>query len=208
MIDKPSGSISPATLLWLFFRPKHAFADLAEKRPTGPAVFFRLVLWMALIPPLAAYFGTKLFGWRLGDGDPIFIPDTPLLYICISYFIAMLFGFLSSALVAQWMASTYGARLSFGIHLALISIVAAPLIVGSLIHLYPQVFVNILVLVPALIWSMYLLYAGLPVVLKISPERGMLMASSLIGYLLVAAVSLLGITAYLWVIGIGPRVGV
>jgi hypothetical protein len=36
----------------------------------------------------------------------------------------------------------------------------------------------------------------------------MLMASSLIGYLLVAAVSLLGLTAYLWVIGVGPRVGV
>jgi Yip1 domain len=195
-------------LLWLFFRPNHAFADLAEKRPSGTTVFFRLVLWMALIPPLAAYIGTRLFGWRLGAGEPIFISDSALLSVCAAYFLAMLFGFLSSARVAQWMAATYGARLSFGIHLALISIVAAPLIVGSLMHLFPHVFLNVLALVPALIWSMYLLYAGLPVVLKISPERGMLMASSLIGYLLVAAVSLLGITVYLWVIGIGPQVGV
>jgi hypothetical protein len=195
-------------LLWLFFRPGHAFADLAEKRPTFEAVFFRLVLWMALIPPLAAYIGSTLFGWRLGGGDPIDIPNVQIVLICLSYFFAMLFGFLSAARVSQWMASTYGARVSFGIHLALISIVAAPLIVGSLMHLFPHVFLNIVVLVPALIWSMYLLYAGLPVVLKISPERGMLMASSLIGYLLVAAVSLLGLTAYLWVIGVGPRVGV
>jgi len=46
------------------------------------------------------------------------------------------------------------------------------------------------------------------VVLQISPERGMLMASSLILYLLVAAVSLLGITMYAWTHGIGPRIGV
>jgi hypothetical protein len=55
---------------------------------------------------------------------------------------------------------------------------------------------------------MYLLYKGLPIVLKITPERGMLMASALIGYLLVAAVSLLGLTVALWGRGIGPSIGV
>ena len=83
-----------------------------------------------------------------------------------------------------------------------------PLVVGSVIHLFPHVFVNIVVLIPVLCWSMYLLYKGLPVVLKISPERGMLMASALIGYLLVAAVSLLGVTVALWGGGIGPSIGV
>ena len=74
-------------------------------------------------------------------------------------------------------------------------------------HLYPHVFLNVLVLVPTLIWSMYLLYRGLPVALRIDPRRGMLMASALIAYLLVAAVSLLGLTVMLWVHGIGPRLG-
>jgi hypothetical protein len=36
----------------------------------------------------------------------------------------------------------------------------------------------------------------------------MLMASSLIGYLLVAAVSLLGLTVGLWGSGIGPLIGI
>lgn len=163
---------------------------------------------MALLPPLFAFIGSSLFGWRLGAGDPIFIPTDTLIAVCASYFVALLIGFISSAMVAQWMAGTYGARLSLGIHLALITVVAAPLVVGSVIHIFPHVFLNLIVLVPALIWSMYLLYAGLPVVLRISAERGMLMASALIGYLLVAAVSLLGITVFLWIQGIGPRVGV
>jgi hypothetical protein len=87
------------------------------------------------------------------------------------------------------------------------AIVGAPLAVGSVVHLYPHVFFNVLVLVPVLIWCMYLLYRGLPVVLGTGPNRGMLMASALIAYLFVAFVSLLGITVALWGSGVGPQIG-
>jgi len=62
------------------------------------------------------------------------------------------------------------------------------------------------VLIPSLLWAITLLYRGLPVVMKIPPERGMLMSSSLVGWLLVAFVSLLGLSAALWTYGIGPNV--
>jgi len=195
-------------LLWLFVRPAAAFEVLSNIRPAANAVFFRLVIWLALIPPVLAYIGASNFGWRLGADEPLFLPQNVLIKISVAYFIGLLFGFVSSALIAKWMAATYGARLALGIHYALITVVGAPLVVGSIIHLYPHVFINIIVLVPALIWSMFLLYKGLPIVLRISPERGMLMASSLIGYLLVAAVSLLGIMVVLWGRGFGPAVGI
>jgi hypothetical protein len=200
--------VSPALLFVLLFRPTAVFNELSATRPSAYAVFFRLALWLGLIPPIFAYIGASLFGWRLGAVEPIFFSSGTLLAISIAYFLTLLFGFVSSAIVSQWMASTYGARHSLGIHFALITVVGAPLAVGSVIHLYPHVFINILVLVPTLIWSMYLLYRGLPIVLQTGPERGMLMASSLVGYLLVAAVSLLGITVVLWGQGIGPRVGI
>lgn len=197
---------------WLFFRllfqPNVVFEELSDTRPSPYSVFFRFIFWLALIPPVFAFIGASRFGWRLGAAQPLFLDQGELLVISIGYFIALLFGFMSTAIVAQWMASTYGARHSLGIHLAMVTIVAAPLVVGSAVHLYPHVFINVLVLIPTLIWSMYLLYRGLPVVLKISPERGMLMASALIGWLLVAAVSLLGITVGLWGRGIGPSIGV
>lgn len=195
-------------LLWLFFSPAKAFEALSNIRPTANAVFFRLVIWLALIPPVLAYIGGSRFGWRLGAEEPLFLAQDVLIKISVGYFIVLLFGFASSAVIARWMASTYGARLSLGIHYAMITIVAAPLVVASIIHLYPHVFINVIVLVPALIWSMYLLYKGLPVVLRISPERGMLMASSLIGYLLVAFVCLLGVMVVLWGRGFGPAVGI
>ncbi len=200
--------ISNWMLIRLLFQPTAVFEELSDTRPEPHSVFFKYVIWLAAAPPLFAFIGASNFGWRIGAATPLFVPAESLVMISISYFLALLFGFVSTALVAQWMASTYEARSSLGIHFALVTIIAAPLAVGSSIHLFPDVFINVLVLIPTLMWSMFLLYRGLPVVLKISPERGMLMSSALIGYLLVALVSLLGLTVALWGRGIGPSLGV
>ena len=195
-------------LVRLLFHPTEVFEELSDTRPEPHVVFFKYFVWLAVIPPVFAYIGASNFGWRLGAAEPLFVPAGDLVVISITYFFVLLFGFVSTAVVTQWMASTYDARHSLGIHFALVTIIAAPLVVGSIIHLFPHVFINVLVLIPTLIWSMYLLYTGLPMVLKISPQRGMLMASALIGYLLVAAVSILGLTVALWGRGIGPSIGV
>ena len=172
------------------------------------SVFFRIALGFGILPPMFAYLGARKYGWNLGVIEPLYLSNATLLSISFAYFIALLIGFVSTAIVSRWMADTYGARHSFGLHLALIAIVGAPIAVGSIIHLYPNVFIKILVFVPVMLWSMYLLYTGLPIVLNTTPERGMLMASSLIGYFLVAFVSLLGITVVLWGYGFGPTLGI
>ena len=185
--------------------PQAAIADIAARPPSSVRSFFGAAVWFGLCPPIFAYVGTRLFGWRLGV-ETLFLPPQTVLEIAAAYFALLLFGFLSTAFVARWMASTYGADGSLQRCIALVTLVGAPLTIGSVVHLYPNAFVNVIVLVPTLIWSMYLLYRGLPVVLKTDPGRGMLMASSLIAYLLVSWVTLLGITAVLWSRGIGPQV--
>ncbi|MBT8096593.1 MAG: DUF1282 family protein [Woeseia sp.] len=201
-------AIAPGMLRRLLFQPAAMFEELSETRPEPLVVFFRYVVWLALAPPVFAFIGASIFGWRIGGAQPLYLGPGELVLISIAYFFALLFGFVSTAVIAQWMATTYGARHSLGIHFVLVTVIALPLAVGSVIHLFPHVFINVLVLIPTMMWSMYLLYSGLPVMLKISPERGMLMSSALIGYLLVACVSLLGITVALWSGGLGPSLGV
>ncbi|HEX6999464.1 MAG TPA: Yip1 family protein [Gammaproteobacteria bacterium] len=185
--------------------PTAVFARLAEQPPGAAGVFFRFALWLTLLPPAFAYIGTTTFGWRLGVA-PIVLPDRIAAAVSAAYFLLLLFGLLSTALIARWMARTYGASDSLGPSLALVAVVGVPLALGSAAHLYPHAFLNVIVLVPALIWSMYLLYRGLPIVLRTEPGRGMLMASALLAYLLVAWVSLLGLTVVLWSRGLGPRI--
>ena len=185
-----------------------AFEALARTEPDSLAVFFRWIVWLALAPAVFAFVGASAFGWRLGAAQPLYLSSDTLTLISIAYFFALLFGLVSTAFVGRWMAPTYGARDALGAHLALVGVVAAPMVAGSAFHLFPHVFVNLLVLIPALIWSIYLLYKGLPIALRTTPEQGMLMASSLVAYLLVGAVTLLGLTVALWASGIGPSIGV
>lgn len=195
-------------LLRALYQPAEAFRQLSRTEPAPLEVLLRYSIWLLLMPPLFAWIGAAAFGWRLGAGDPLFLPLSTLTRISIGYFFALLFGFVTTALISQWMASTYGASRSLGRHFAMITIVGAPLAFASAAHLFPDVFFNVLVLIPTMIWSMYLLYTGIPVALETPPERGMLMASSLVGWLLVAAVSLLGLSMGLWAAGVGPLLGV
>lgn len=176
--------------------------------PDLTRAILRMVIPLSIVPPLLAFIGGATFGWRLGGTEPLHIPTPGLSLISLAYFFVVLVGFLSTASVSAWMAPTYGARREFGAHLAFVVFVGTPVILASVAHLFPHAFVNMIVLIPALIWSLYLLYRCLPAVLGTTPEQGILMASSLVAYLLVAFVSLLGITVALWSGGMGPSLGV
>jgi hypothetical protein len=140
----------------VLFDPQRAIADVGAHPPSSASAFFGAALWLGLCPPLFAYIGTTLFGWRLGV-DTMFLPPRTVLAVAVAYFVMLLFGFVSTAVVARWMSDTYGADGSFQRCIALVTLVGTPLTVGSVVHLYPNAFVNVLVLVPTLMFSMYLL---------------------------------------------------
>lgn len=200
------GKVDAFFLAELLFRPGATFAKLGTFRPDPVDLFWKTIVWLALLPPVFAYCGGRWFGWRLGAQHPLHIPDDGLKAISAVYFFMLAFGYVSTAFVSRWMASTYGARDSLGIHFALVSFVGAPLALASVVHLYPDVFVNVIVLVMGLIWSAYLLFRGVPVALQVDAPHGMLMASSIIAWLMVGFVSMLGLTVVLWQLGIGPAI--
>ena len=199
---------SPWSLLRLLKRPSDVGDGLSSPAGGVQAVLLRIVIPLSIVPPLFAYIGGSTLGWRLGADEPLRMAAGDLTLISFGYFLALIVGFLSTAAVSVWMSGTYGARRDFGSHLAFVAFVGMPVILASVAHLVPHAFVNMAALIPALIWSLYLLYRCLPEVLGTSREQGMLMASALVGYLLVAFVSLLGINVVLWSRGMGPALGV
>jgi hypothetical protein len=203
-----SSIIYPFLRFKSLYNPKEAFEELAKVDPSPFSILMRYSVWLLVLPPLFSLIGASNFGWRVGGQNPIMMSFDTLVLVSLAYFFVLVFGLVSTSLISCWMASTYGASTSLGRHFALITIVGEPLALASGIHLYPDIFVNVLVLIPMMMWSMYLLYKGIPIVLETPPERGMLMASSLVGWLLVAAVSLLGISMSLWTMGVGPLLGV
>ena len=139
--------------------PNRVFQAVAAESPSARRVFFCFALWLGLLPPVFADFGTLKFGWRLGV-EPVFLPEPTVRAICIAYFGALLTGFLSSAAITRWMAATDASQ-SLGRCSRRRPSSVAPLAVGSIVHLHPHALLNVLVLAPVLIWSMYLLYRGI-----------------------------------------------
>ena len=199
---------SSPSLFTSLFHPRTTFQALALSSPSPLRILLLYSLWLILLPPLCSWWGAYLFGWRLGASEPLLFEPPILTLISAAYFLTLFFGLFTTALISRWMASTYGANDALGLHVALITVVGTPLAFASIAHLFPHVFFNVVVLIPTTIWSMYLLYTGIPIVLNIPPERGMLMSTSLVGWLLVGAVSILGLSVGLWTVGIGPSIAV
>jgi hypothetical protein len=195
-------------LFTMLAEPGSILRELSKTDTVMAASVQRFLPLLLLLPPVSAAIGGIVFGWRLGTEEPLYLATGQGMAVSLFYLLALCFGFFSTVLLARWMGNTYGAEGSLEDYLALFTVVCAPLAVASLSHLFPHVFLNLLVMIPAVIWSMTLLYRGLPVVLHIPAERGMLMSSALVGWLLVAAVSLLGLSAGLWTAGLGPAIRV
>jgi hypothetical protein len=188
--------------------PAAVMRDVANRDSSVSGELLPVALFHLMLPPLAAAVGASVFGWQLGTPEPLRLTTEQTVLVSVLYWLLLCFGFFSTVLLARWMGGTYGAEAGLPDYIALFTVVCAPLSFAGLSHLYPHVFFNILVLLPAVIWSMLLLYRGLPVVLRIPGERGMLMASAIVGWLLVAMVSLLGLSVGLWTMGLGPSISV
>lgn len=191
-----------------FIYPEKLIVRLGKSERTPAQLFFRYILWLSLIPPVSAFFGTYFYGWPFGVAQPIAISFEVALMIAIFYALALIAGFLVTAFIIKWMAQTYAEKASLKDCFAVVAVMETPILIGGFLHLYPSILLHILVLAPVFAWSVYLLFISIPILLKTDQDRGIFMGCSILVYLTTAFVSLLGFSAALWVYGIGPSLGV
>lgn len=208
MSETRTAQFSLALAPAVFFAPRKVFSAISESRPSPARVFFGYALWVGLVPPICAGFGSMLFGWRLGAEEPVILSPNMIAAVCAAYYLALLAGFVLAARIVLWMRPTYAGESTPGECFALIAAVGTPMMLCGALHLYPSFVLNVAFFTPAFLWSVYLLYTGLPLVLKNGAERGMLMATSTVGFFLVALAGFLALVVILWTRGFGPPLGV
>ena len=118
--------------------------------------------------------------------------------------VGMLVAVFTVGQLIHWMGRTYGAKQSPPQCIALAAYTATPLFLIGIMLLYPLLWLNLLLGLPALAYTVYLLYTGVPVMMGISRERGFLFASAVLAVGLVMLVGVLAATVILWGAGIGP----
>ena len=184
------------------------FERIATARYSSRRWFFGYALWIGLVPPVCALFGMWRFGWPLGAAKPIALSFENAALIAAVYATALIVGFLSAVLMMKWMASTYAERADLSGCFAVAALAGTPIMLGGVLHLYPDILLHIIILAPVFAFSSYLLFAAIPPLLHTDRERGVLMGCALLGFLVSAFLTLLGLSVVLWVHGVGPTLGV
>ena len=105
---------------------------------------------VSLIPPICGFIGTTQRGWNFGTGNTVRLTTGSALQISFFYYFALLVATLSVAWAVHWMARTYGARQSFSRGLALASMTATPLFLIGFVQLLPELWLNLVLGLPAL----------------------------------------------------------
>ena len=192
--------------IWgLFVNPKREWVSIRDDECTLGKCYAVHVMILAAIPAISGFIGTTQFGWQIGAGDPVKLTLESAGMISILYYFAMLVGVFAIGWMIHWMGSTYGVDVPLSQCVVLAAYTATPLFLIGIMELYPVLWLNMVVGIVALAYTVYLLYSGVPIMMDISEDRGFLFSSAVLAVGLVAFVALLAVTAILWGMGLEPQ---
>jgi len=189
----------------LLVRPSAQWQAIADLPPSS---FRNLLLYpclFAILPAVAWYYGTSQVGWTVGDhGDPIKLTVASARQISILFYLGMIGCVAAIGYFIHWMSDTYGADSSLTKGIVITGLTSTPLFIAGMVGFYPLLWVDLLIGVGAVSWSVYLLYLGIPIVMKIPEERGFLFSSAVVGVALVMLICLMVGSVILWEYGAAP----
>jgi hypothetical protein len=191
-------------VLGLLSHPEQEWKTIRKEHCTIGKCYFSHVLLLAAIPPLAGYIGTTQIGWQVASREVHKLTPESALGIAILSYLTILVAVFTIGKLIHWMGRTYGARQTLPRCIALAAYTATPLFLAGIMLLYPVLWLNLLIGLPVLAYTVYLLYTGVPIVMGIPAERGFLFSTAVLAVGLVTLVAVLAATVIIWDIGIGP----
>ena len=189
----------------ILFRPTHAWRAIAADAESAAKTLLTHTAPWAIVPAASWYYGVTQVGWRVGDAALQRIAPSSATTICALLYVAMIAGVSIVGYLVHWMAATYGAvQSSFARGVTLVSFTATPFFLAGLLGLHPSLWIDLGVGVLVACHCIFLLYTGVPIVMRVAPERGFLFASAVVAIALVGVVASMGGTAILWDVGAEP----
>lgn len=166
--------------LWgIYAHPKQEWHEI-EQRHEGVSFSLSHILIIALIPAVMGYFSAVYKGWSIGVGDRIFLSNSSALFMAIGLYCALVGGVFALAYMIKWMSKTFDSDPTYTQALEVSSYTATPMFMVGFAAFYPELWFFISVALVGLSYSVYLLYTGVPIVMRIPEDEGFVYASSVV----------------------------
>lgn len=191
-------------ILGMLTKPQHEWARIRDNNDSVLATYVKYLIWVAILPPVAWWYGASQIGWELSGRSIRLTPESAAMIMGLFY-LTILASVAFLGMMIHWMAKTYDARNDDVAHgIAVAAYMCVPMFVVGLTGFYPNLWLDMLLGTLAAAYTIYLLYIGIPIVYDMPKERGFLFASATVAVGLVLMVSLMGVTVFLWEIGFSP----
>ncbi|PCI70904.1 MAG: amino acid transporter [Piscirickettsiaceae bacterium] len=191
-------------LTGIFLNPADEWEKIRNERCSVLSCFLKHGIFLAAIPAISAYIGATQIGWDIG-GTIFKLTESSTLPLVIGFYIASLAAIGIIGKTIHWMSVTYGADKPLATCVMLSTAILTPLFISGFVALIPIPWLIMLVALCSIGYSVYLLYSGPAIVLEINPEKGFLLASSVLTIALVTLVGILITTVIIWNMGLAPQ---
>lgn len=188
----------------ILYDPESEWQSLQKQRPSISHNLLLFILPLSLIPTVSAFIGSTYVGWGLVGEKIVKLTYESALMLSIAAYFAIVVAILIIAWMIKWMAKTYGSNPGYTRCLTLVSYASTPLFLVGIVALYPVIWVDTLLSVIAIAYSIKILFVGVPVIMQIDKEQGFLFASSILTVAMVLLMGLMTITVLFWGFGIAP----
>jgi len=190
-------------IIGFFLHPAEEWISVREQNLSMGQAFAHILI-LGAIPVVSGYIGTTEFGWQIGTSETVRLSSFSAGIIALLYYSVIIFAVFSVGWMIHWMGETYGARQSLARCVVLAAYIPIPMFLVGITQLYPVLWLNLILGLPAAAYTVFLLYCGIPVMMEIPAERGFLFASAVMAFGLVGLVGVLAATVILWSLGVGP----
>ncbi len=149
--------------------PRTEWPKIASEPATVAGIVRDWVAWLAAIPAIATFIGFSLLGFGV-FGVTVRVPILAGLVQAVVGVVLSVVMVWVVAKIADALAPRFGGRSDFVSAFKLVAYAATASMVAGVFYLLPAL--SVLALVGAL-WSVWLLYAGVPVLMKVPAERAL-----------------------------------
>lgn len=175
----------------ILLKPKDTWPVIATEPGDATSLYKDYLIYLALVPAVAGFIGMSLFGIG-GFGFSIRVPIVSGLISMVVGFVMSLVAVFVLGLIANALAPTFGGTKDPMSALKLVAYGSTAGFLGGIFSLVPQLAILGLL---ASLYSIYLLFTGVPVLMKCPPEKAMPYTAVLIVCGIVAMVILGALSA-------------
>lgn len=164
----------------LFSVPRDEWKSIRDEKNDLIQFSLTRLIFLATIPAIAFLIGISQVGWSLSGTEFHRVAIDYAFLMAVVFYVLIVVATLLMAYFTFVMEKAFGTESSFERCLLFVTYTATPMYLGGLVGFVPIVWLCIIALMVAVIYSLYLLYVGIPIYMKIPEGKGFIVSTSII----------------------------